>query len=314
MNPLLLTVGNIYLDHNIFKVKLGKSNYLELGKDYFGASGEKVLGGSAVNVAMQFRKLGLKVGFIGKTGKDEGAHEIKKLLNDHEIVSDLICEDPDINTSMAVNLIAEDGAFTGVHYGDASRTLCINDINFKSELIKQTQAVYFGGTAKQPLLFKDCHEVFAHFAKRGAKIFYDPNRLPAEECELDKSLFTKQLSYVEGYFPNEDELLQVTDETSIDEALKKIIQAGVKFVALKLGAKGCRIKTTNEDFEVDAYKIELQTTVGAGDCFNATFIAMCLRGHPLFECAKSATVAAALKVSQNIWPDEVAMNVFVKNR
>jgi len=139
---------------------------------------------------------------------------------------------------------------------------------------------------------------------------YDPNRFPAEEVLTDRSLLQGQLANVEGYFPNEDELLQAMDKTSIDEALNQAMQSGVTFVALKRGAQGCRIKTKDEDFVIDGKKVEVITTVGAGDCFNATFIAYYLKGLPLKECAERATIAAAIKVSRNIWPDEAAIESY----
>lgn len=49
--PLLITVGNIYIDHNIFSVNTGRDFRLESGKDYFASGGERVLGGlSAGNI------------------------------------------------------------------------------------------------------------------------------------------------------------------------------------------------------------------------------------------------------------------------
>ena len=73
MKQLLLTVGNIYIDHNIFQVDSGTELILESGRDYFAESDQRVLGGSAVNASLQARQLGLEVGFIGKTGTDPGA-------------------------------------------------------------------------------------------------------------------------------------------------------------------------------------------------------------------------------------------------
>ena len=171
------------------------------------------------------------------------------------------------------------------------------------ELFGRAQAVYFGGTAKQPVLFRECDGVFQALSSRGIKIFYDPNRFPAEESLTDRSLLQSQLAYVEGYFPNEEELCQATGKSSVDEALEYAVSSGVAFIALKRGAKGCRIKTRGEDFIVEGRKVAATTTVGAGDCFNATFIAYYLRGMSLKECAEYATAAASIKVSQNIWPN-----------
>jgi len=182
-----------------------------------------------------------------------------------------------------------------------------SDIDFDHPLFARAKGIYFGGTAKQPLLFKECEAVFARLSKNNTKIFYDPNRFPAAESEVDTSLLRSQLAYVEGYFPNAEELLQATGKPTIDEALTEVIDAGAGFVALKLGAKGCRIKTKDNDFVVAGRPVTVKTTVGAGDCFNATFIAYYLKGCNLKVCAQNATLAAAIKVSENIWPDAAAI-------
>jgi sugar/nucleoside kinase (ribokinase family) len=308
MKPLLLTVGNIYVDHNTFGINGGGEPFsLKGGKDYLASSSERVLGGSAVNTAMQASRLGVEVGFIGKTGKDEGGEEVRILLRKEGILSDLVSVAPSLSTSMAINLIDKNGHFIGVHYGDASRSLSARDINLDHDLFGRCQAIYFGGTAKQPLLLKEGEQLFHKLHNKGIKIFYDPNRFPIQEENTDRSLLLSQLAYVEGYLPNEEELQQLTDKVSIDEALDIVIDAGVSFIALKLGARGCRIKTKDDDFIVEGRKITPLTTVGAGDCFNATFIAYYLKGKSLKECAELATTAAAIKVSRNVWPDEAAI-------
>lgn len=310
MKHLLLTVGNIYFDHNVFKVNSGDEFKLESGKEYMAANGERVLGGSAVNVAMQAQRLGLEVGFVGKTGTDMG-DEVRAQLDSKGILGDLMRADPGQLTSMTINLVGKQGEFIGVHYGGASRTLAASDIDLSHKLFERCQAIYFGGTAKQPLLFKDCQPLFRKLSEKGIKVFYDPNRFPPQEALVDRSLLHSQLKYVEGYFPNEEELMQATDKPNVDEALAEIINSGVKFVAVKLGARGCRIKTAKDDFTVKGKRVTVITTVGAGDCFNAAFMAYYLKGASLKECAEYATVAASLKVSQNVWPDEAAIKAAV---
>lgn len=153
-------------------------------------------------------------------------------------------------------------------------------------------------------MFGKCADLFNELNSKDIKIFYDPNRFPAQEALTDRSLLNDQLGLVEGYFPNEEELLQATNKTDVDEALGQVLSTRVGFIALKLGAKGCRIKTKEDDFIIAGRQVKAKTTVGAGDCFNATFIAYYLKGSSLKECAERATTAAAIKVSQNIWPDQ----------
>ncbi len=313
MKPLLLTIGNIYIDHNVFGVNAGDGFELEAGKDYFGTSGERVLGGSAVNCAMQMARLGLEVAFVGKTGTDAGGSEVRALLANEQILPELVGSDPNQTTSMAINLVDKTGKFIGVHYGEASKSLAPSDINLAHPLFTRAAGVYFGGTAKQPRLFPGCEQLFRELSGRGIKIFYDPNRFPAQEVLSDRALLMAQLTHVEGYFPNEDELLQTTNQPNVDAALQTALASGVGFIALKRGAEGCRIISRSEDFVVAAHPVEVTTTVGAGDCFNATFIASYLGGQPLKTCATRATAAAAIKVSQNIWPTETAISAGLKS-
>lgn len=305
--PLLLTVGNIYVDHNIYGVNGNNDFVLEAGKEYDAASGERVLGGSAINVAMQAQRLNLEVGFVGKTGDDAGSDEVRALLDEEGLISDLVRKDPSKTSSMSVAIVSKGGEFVALHYGNASQSMSVQDIDIDCDLFKRASAVYFGGTAKQKALFPVAEQVFEPLSRRGTKIFYDPNRFPIDTDGHSRDVMQKQLTYVEGYFPNETELLQAMGEDAVDKALGHAINSGVGFVALKLGARGCRVKTHDEDITVDGFTVTPHTTVGAGDCFNATFIAYYLIGKPLKECAEMATAAAAIKVSQNIWPDERAI-------
>lgn len=298
----LITVGNIYVDHNIFGVEAGQQFCLEANKDYYAEGGEQVVGGSAVNVAMQLKKLGNDVAVIAKVGDDVAAQQIRQMLQRDDINTELLSVGEGLSTSVAINIVSENGEFTGLHYGDASRELKLEDINLNHSFFEQTAGIYFGGTIKQPLVFEYADELFRKLSEKGVKVFFDPNRFPPEDANIDRSLIRRHLSYVEGYFANESELLQASNTSHINEALESVLQTGVKFIAVKLGANGCRVKTLHDDFTVDGHSIEPITTVGAGDCFNATFISYYLDGCSLREAAEHATAASAIKVAENIWP------------
>lgn len=304
MTKTLITVGNIYIDHNIFGIDTGGEFRLEPGKDYLAKDGEQVVGGSSTNVALQLKNLGNNVAITAKIGNDAAGEQIKSLLLKAGISSDLISVGEGLTTSMVVNIVALDGEFTGVHYGDASMNLTIEDIDLDNHLVKEANGIYFGGTIKQPKLFNQCEAMFKKLSSRGIKVFYDPNRFPALERFVDRTLLYKQLAYVEGYFPNLQELLQITDHTDIDDALNSIIKSGVGFIAVKLGSKGCRVKTSKLDFTVSGHEIEPLTTIGAGDCFNATFMSYYLDGYSLEQCAEYAIGASAIKVAENSWPSK----------
>ncbi|PID98723.1 hypothetical protein CSA80_04630 [Candidatus Saccharibacteria bacterium] len=314
MKPLLLTVGNVYLDNNIYGVESDEDKFkLEAGKEYAAAEAKRVPGGSAVNVAMQARRLGVDVAFVGKVGEDEAGKAVKALLEKVNIMSQLVGEDATLDTSIAVNLIGQDGQSISIYYGNASKQLSAEDIDINNGLLARGQAIYFGGTAKQTKLLAKGESLFREIHKKNVKIFYDPNRFPLQTEDSSRQTILGQLKYVEGYFPNEQELLQLSGETSVDKALDMVLSRGVRFVALKLGEQGCRVKTQQEDFAIDGLKVKPLSTVGAGDCFNATFIANYLMNKPLETCARLANAAAAIKVQQDVWPSATMIADMSKN-
>ena len=89
---------------------------------------------------------------------------------------------------------------------------------------------------------------------------------------------------------------------------KSLVQAfkNLKMVLFSCGDKGAYLFDAKQDklyFE-DAKKVDVVSTVGAGDCFGATFVTELLKGADLQSCIKRATEKSAYVVSkQDAIPD-----------
>jgi sugar/nucleoside kinase (ribokinase family) len=311
---MLIAVGNMYLDNNIFGVNNEGGNDLQVGKDYFADKSEVVVGGSAVNFAMQAIKLGMRGAFLGQVGDDENGKEAKRLLEQKGISSDLVITAPGVTTSVAINMIfARTGEFIGVHSGDASANLDPKQINIRHPLFQRAAAVYFGGTVKQKKVIENFPQLLRSLQETGIQIIVDPNRFLPDSKAESKEMLLKSLKYVDCYLPNEEEILQMTGQDNLDEALDSAFAQGVALIVVKLGAKGCRVKTKDLDFQAEGYNIKPITTVGAGDAFNAGFVISWLEKRSLEECAKFANAAAAVKVSKDIYPTRDEIKLFLSN-
>lgn len=94
---------------------------------------------------------------------------------------------------------------------------------------------------------------------------------------------------------------QFTLETIFGEANHRrsaglLLDWGPDVVVVTLGAAGVHVATAEEQVRLPAYLVEVQDTTGAGDCFNAAFLAARFQGQNLEECASFATAAAALSI------------------
>lgn len=297
---VLLGIGNIYLETNYLGLVTAGQDTLEVGKEYQAVSYEIRLGGSVVNFVLQAKALGASVGLVGKTGEDEQGIALRSLLEAQGVSHDLITSSPDVQTNVDTGVVFEhNGQNIQLVAGGANKSLSIDDIDTNNPFLESVSAVYMGGFFKQEALYKDYPALLSELKKKGIKLFLDHGRIPVDVSDDKKNTLTETLRHVDGYFPNEEELMSFAGGANLEEALAKALEMGPKFVAVKLGAEGCRVKSKGEDITMEGHKVAAVTTVGAGDSFNAGFITSFFQGRSLRDCAEIANAVAAIKVSQN---------------
>lgn len=72
---------------------------------------------------------------------------------------------------------------------------------------------------------------------------------------------------------------------------------GPSILVCKRGLKGSRVFTEQEDFEVPALPVKAVDNTGAGDVYNAGFLAGLFLGKSLVESARFATALASKSVT-----------------
>ncbi|GAF80185.1 unnamed protein product [marine sediment metagenome] len=90
----------------------------------------------------------------------------------------------------------------------------------------------------------------------------------------------------------------LTGIKDIDKACRRLLECGPEIVALKLGEEGSCIYTREEKLKVPSFPVNEIDPTGAGDCFDAAFIAGLLKGWPIKRVAKFANAVGALAVAK----------------
>ena len=295
----IIGIGNIYLETDFLGVNSGEQDSLEPNKSYSSTSYETYVGGSTTNFIKQLKKLGRNVGLIARIGKDETGKEVKRLLEADGITVEYLVESEEVQTSIVVGIVlSHNGEHIPVIGGDANQNLRFSDIDFGLSLFNEASAVYLSGYFKQEKLWRDYPTLFSQLKDKGIKVFVDPQRLYPDTQDEQLEVFRASLRYVEGLFLNEQEIKGITKEDDQREALEKLSADGPKFIALKLGERGCVVCSDGNYYESEGISVSVVSTVGAGDSFNAGFITQYLLGKSLEGCAHFANATAALKVSQ----------------
>jgi sugar/nucleoside kinase (ribokinase family) len=102
---------------------------------------------------------------------------------------------------------------------------------------------------------------------------------------------------VDILFGNEDELLSLYEVSSFDEAVAAV-RADCAMAAITRGAVGSVIITRDEILVIDAEPVDqVLDTTGAGDLFASGFLYGLTKGHPLLECGRLGSIAAAEVIS-----------------
>jgi len=246
---------------------------------------EEACGGSAANTMVGLARLGCKVGFIGKVTNDR---EGKMLLEDFcregvdtvgiirakysrsgtvmgfvdEKGERALYVDPGVNDTIGVNEIDKDYA---------SRTRFLHLTSFVGEKSFQTQ--------------KKLVETFP----KDVRISLDPGELYARKGLALEPVIKRTFVLM----PNMNELELLTKAADYKEGAGVLLKKGVKMVAVKLGSKGCYVTDGRESHHVEAFKVKVVDTTGAGDAFCAGFLYGLISGKGPYECGRLGNFVAS---------------------
>ena len=285
----VIVVGELNVDLILNQIE----SFPEVGKEKLADYMTLTLGSSSAIFASNLSALGMRVSFIGKTGNDIFGRFCKDQLNEKGVDTSMLIQNDELNTGATVILnIGEDRAMI-THQG-AMKYLGINDIS--KEMLGMAKHLHFSSYFLQPGFENDLDSLFKMAKEAGLTTSLDVQWDPAEQWDF---YFKKILPYVDIFFPNEAELLNLTGKDSIDTALKTIGGYG-KFVVVKKGAQGSLLSYNNTIVNGKLFLNEkVVDAIGAGDSFNAGFIFKFMQGLPPEDCQTFGNLIGAISTTSS---------------
>jgi sugar/nucleoside kinase (ribokinase family) len=250
-------------------------------------------GGNALNTALALAKLGMNTGILGKLGCDYLGNFLINAMKEHGCDIRGIREDPNVNTSATIALVKPDGQRNFLHYSAASSSLNEEDVDFN--LISKSKILHIGGTFLLPGLDgKPMADILKNAQKRNVMtsldVSWDPYGKWMQKLE-------PCLRYVDIFLPNLEEGVRLTGKEKPREVADVLLSYGIRTVGLKLGDKGCYLKTGNEEFTLPAFKIKTVDLTGAGDSFIAGFLTGMSKGFSVERSGMLANAVGAMCIS-----------------
>ncbi|MFH0797318.1 MAG: carbohydrate kinase family protein [Candidatus Omnitrophota bacterium] len=256
---------------------------------------ELAVGGCANNTATVLARFGLRVGAIGKVGRDGFGDFVLRHLEAEKIDIRGMRRSKETNTSFTFVMIAPNGERCFFHYIGANGKLGYEDIDFS--LIQQTKILHVAGSLVMPGLDG---EPTAKLLKRARRMGIITALDTVWNSSLDAyATIRSSLKHLDYFLPSIDEARLISGKKSPADIARFLMDQGVKTVGLKMGAEGCYLRNAGLDLRIPAFKIKPVDTSGAGDAWIAGFLTGVSHGWDLeragrFGCAVGALCAGAI--------------------
>jgi ribokinase len=254
----------------------------EPGETLLASSTAKYPGGKGLNQAVAAARAGVQTTFIGALGTDDNGRELAATMSESGIVNSLVrlSSEPSGQAFIVVDRSAEN---TIIVASGANATVT-----------RLTEAELAAIAATRVLLMQlelpmaVVEEAAAAGKAAGAMVML--NAAPAQA--LSDELFGN----LDCLIVNEHEACLIGGSNDVTEA-SNTLAARVDQVIVTLGGAGAALYSGGvEVARVDAPKVTVVDTTGAGDTFCGAFAAAMAEDRPLIAAAQFATAAAALSV------------------
>jgi sugar/nucleoside kinase (ribokinase family) len=311
--PKILTIGNIYIDIDATGFPFGDEG-ISTESENIGTRYELSPGGSAVNFAKICQSLGIDVVLVGKIGDDNIGRMALDLFKSMGIQAELII-DPGTQSNVSFNMVNDNGRTIMNNAGSANQQLNAEELyEHASKYLEYCTHLYIGGCFKVPQLLPALLNLAKKAKRNGLQVILDHNRIPSEVSELTKEEVKEIAEHSDYYLPSCDEFKELWNVDSIDKGIENLSKSLSSTVVVKDSKNGVFSLSDEEVIRMPTFDVEPINTVGAGDSFNAGFIAGILQDKDLKSSIEYGNAVASLKISQARIASKGQVENFLDNR
>jgi len=265
------------------------------------AGAHLTLGGSGALMAHAAARLGLRTAFVGLVGADRAGDLVLGMLSDGGVDVSGVTRDPDADTAMTMIFVRPDGDRAMLTFPGALSTFGLEHVD--ARVLEGARHVHAASVFLQPQLSAALASLLAGAREAGAVTSVDTNDDPSGRWAFDREALLPVVDYL---LPNEREAVALAfGPAGHDDAVAaaRSLATFGPCVVVKCGAAGAfavdagrSLQRARLDAPAHAVVGEIVDTVGAGDTFDAGFVAGVLQGLDLPNALRLAVAAGALSV------------------
>jgi len=277
---------------NLDLILYGLEEAIPVDREILASDFRMTLGSSSAILAHNLAVLGRRVGFVTRFGSDPlGTIALERLKESGVDLSR--CAAAGDGTMTGVTILLPHGrtrrilTYPGVMFGMTVASLDIDYLASARHFHLSSLFLQRGLHAGLPALFRE-------LKRRGLTISLDTNDDPDDRWD---GVLQELLPYVDLLLPNDDEIRRIARRDTVEAALN-VLSSTVPLIAVKCGRRGALLQQGQQRFIVPGVEVEPVDTIGAGDSFNAGFLAAWLGGTTAEQAAMAGNITGALSTQR----------------
>jgi len=287
-------------------VTIGETMVLLYGEDTTAPLrlGERLMldfAGADSNFAIAMSRLGYRSAWISRLGDEPlGELALNAIAREGVDVSQVIL-DPTRNTGLYLKHHDATGVTRIQYYRRGSAASNLQPDDLSPDHFRDARLVHLNGMTFA--LSESCAATMRRAVELGrncdAMISLDLNlRLQLWSIESAREALGPVIQKISAIFGTEEEFLDYFGVSDIDEALGAAVALGPRIAVAKMGPDGAVALIEGLRFAHGGYRSPaVVDVVGAGDGFDAGFLASYLRGLSPYECLRRANLCGACAVA-----------------
>lgn len=249
-------------------------------------------GGGASNTSVGLSRLGCDAHFEGVLSNDQWGEKLLKNLQNEGVNTECITIVEDEVSSFSIILTGDSGERVILY--EPGTNAHLHDATFDRDLIEEMDWVYLNHIQEDSCVIQD--DIVKKLCGTRTGLTWNPGG-----CQIDAGLDAANnahlLSCATLILLNKEEALRFTKTHDTIDALKALLTAGVKYVAITDGKNGVTASDGTHLYHCGVLQADVKDTTGAGDAFGTGVTWGLLQGMPLKESLKTGNIQAASVVS-----------------
>jgi sugar/nucleoside kinase (ribokinase family) len=252
--------------------------------------GELTVGGSGAIAACGAVTLGLRTALVSIVGADPLGSFMLDALGERGVDVSGVVVRSDARTGISVVLVrGADRAILTALGTISELTAGLVD----RRLLRAARHAHFSSYFLHHPLRPGLADLLREARNAGASTSIDPNWDPSEEWDGGLLDLLEETTIL---FVNAEEARRIAAVADVEEAARTLSRDGSVLVVVKLGAEGALAVDGGQVIRSAAAAVEEVDSVGAGDSFDAGFLAGHLAGRPPEESLRLANACGALSM------------------